>query len=75
MAAANNVTEMNSQVLMKITAAPLPCRIWMDSQDEAIETNSIPAKHQNSNIKKHETLENLMPNVITYLLKNATTHF
>lgn len=60
---------------MKITAAPLPFGIWMDSQDEATETNSIPAKHQIINIKKTKTLKNLMPNVITYRLKTATTHF
>lgn len=63
---------MNSQVLMKITAAPLPFGIWMDSQDEAIEKNSIPAKHQNINIIK---LKNLMPNVITYLLKKCYNSF
>lgn len=51
------------------------CGIWMDSQDEAIETNSIPAKHQNSNIKKNKILKNLMPNVITYLLKKCYNSF
>lgn len=56
---------------MKITAAPLPFGIWMDSQDEATETNSTPAKHQNINMKKTKTLKNLMPNVITYLLKKC----